>query len=398
MYRLTLWITLIAFALPTAALAKKLEKMDNEELIDALQTAKDEDDRADAAELLGERKVEAAIGPLAERCIEDEDDEVCKTSVRALVEIGTDEALTETVKILENADVDQDGREVALKQLLKNAPERADASIPACLATYRKLDNGFNKALIKGMVDRDLEQFADITVLIAKDETIKRLVRLAALEAAESFNHPMLFDAYIALLDDKDKKLRIKACQGLGRSGMPGSIVAPKLEDVAKNDEKGGVRGAAWKSLKKYTHKGLLPTIHWAVLNEKDPIAWTHAVEMLVALADASSLDTIHQVMLRDEYITTEGTVELIHLLVRIGDPSSEHPLASLEDRTKDNRVEDEAQLALKFFRDGKVGDGNVTPVITADVVLWDPDAEQPEVPTLKVEMDSNGVVVWIEE
>ncbi len=397
MHRLTLWIALTALALPCAATAKNLDKMDDDELIDELQTAKDEDDRADAAELLGERKVEAAIGPLAARCVEDEDEEVCNTAVRALVEIGTAEALDEAVKILENPEVDQDGRKVAAKQLLKEAPERAEANIPTCLAAYRKLDNDFAKVLLEGMADRDMESKSDIAVLIAKDETIKRPVRLAALETAEALNNPALFEAYLALLDDQDKKLRVQACEGLGRSGMPGAVVAPRLEDVARNDDKGDVRAAAWKSLKRYAHKGLLPTIHWAVLNEKHPVAWGHAVDLLVALADQSSLETIHQVMLRDEYITTEGTIALIHLLVRIGDPSSEHPLASLEDRTKDDAVEDEAELALKYFEEGKVGGAEIN-VISADMVLWDPDAEQPALPTLRVELDGNGMVVWVEE
>lgn len=392
------WTLVLVLAMPTMATAKKkLEKMSDAELIEVMVTAKDDDDREDAAELLGERGSEEAIDALGAVCTSDPEKGVCDTAVEALADIGGDVALGHLVNILQNDIVSDGSRKKALKQLLEEDASRADAPIPVVLGTYRKLEAAFTIALLKALVDRDLRDAADLTILVAKDRTLKRKPRLKALEAAESLNHPLLYDAYLSLLDDDDKKVRIQACKGLARSGMPGSVVAPALENVVRTDDKGGARAAALAALKYYAHPGLLPLIHTEVLNEKDPIAWSHAVDLLIALADASSVDTIHQVLRRDDNMVTEGVVALIHLLVRIGDPSSAHALESLEDRTKDDVVEDECEIALKHFQENP-NPGDYVPTVPAGIIIWDMSAPEPDVPTLAVEIDANGIAVWINE
>ncbi len=390
------WCLVAALVFPSAAVAKKLEKMSDAELIDVLQNSDDEDDREDAAELLGERGSEEAIEALGAVCTSDPEKSVCDTAVEALADIGGHTALGHLTGILSNDLVSDGSRKKALKQLLDEDASRVDKAVPVVLGTYRKLDNSFIIALLKALVDRDLRGAGDLTILIAKDRTIKRKPRLKALEAAESINHPLLYDAYLSLLDDDDKKVRISACKGLARSGMPGSVVAPALENVVRTDKKGGVRAAALAALKYYAHPGLLPLIHTEVLNEKDPIAWGHSVDLLIALADVSSVETIHQVLRRDDNMVTEGVVALIHLLVRIGDPSSAHALESLEDRTKDDVVEDECEIALKHFQEKDPAE--FVAVVPAGVIIWDTTAPEPELPTLAVEIDANGIAVWIND
>ena len=140
---------------------------------------------------------------------------------------------------------------------------------------------------------------------------------------------------------------------------------------MVRGDDKGDVRAQALKSLKFHAHPGLLPLIHTEVVAERHPIAWGHAVELLIALADASSVDTIHQVLLRDDNLPDEGVISLIHLLVRIGDPSSIHALRSLEARAT-GKVDSEAVIARKYLEGLTAQDtGSYTPPPT-DVVIWD--------------------------
>ncbi len=382
--------------LPAAAQAKKLDKLSCDELVEIMQTASDDDDRADAAEVLGEKGCDGAVEALARTCVDDDDNEVCNTAVSALAEIGSDEALQALVGVLENGEVHDGGRKKALNKLLDDEPSLADGAIPGVLGTYRKLDPPFTNRLLAAMVDRDLRDYGDLTILVATDRTLKTKVRKNALKAAESLNHPLLHDAHISLLDDSDKKLRIAACQGLGRTGLPSGTVAPALEKVVRGDDKGDVRAAALKSLKFHGHAGLLPLIHTEVLTEKHPIAWGHAVDLLIALADASSVDTVHQVLLRDDNLPDEGVIALIHLLVRIGDPSSIHALRSLEARVS-GTVDSEAVIARKYLESGAAdGAGSYTPPPT-DVVIWDGTTPD-DLPVLSVQLDANGIAVWIQE
>lgn len=265
-----------------------------------------------------------------------------------------------------------------------------------CWAPIASWAAPFTNRLLDVLVSRDLRDYGDLTILVASDRTLKTKVRKNALKAAEELSHPLLHEAYISLLDDSDKKLRIAACQGLGRTGLPSGVVAPALEQVVRNDDKGDVRAAALKSLKFHGHSGLLPLIHSEVLTEMHPIAWGHSVDLLIALADASSVDTIHQVLLRDDNLPDDGVIALIHLLVRIGDPSSIHALASLEARAT-GTVDSEAVIARKYLEsEAAAGAGSYTPPAT-EVILWD-GTTPADLPVLSVQLDANGVAVWIQE
>jgi len=386
----------MVLTVPTAAWAGKLDKKSCEELVEVMTTAGDEDDRADAAELLGEKGCSDAIGALAEACATDEDNEVCKTAVDALAELGSGDALDALQTVLLNNEVDDGCRKKALNKLFSDAPERVDGVVHEVLGHYRSLDQGFAIRLLEVLVARDLRQYGDLTVLITTDRTLKTKLRKKALKAAEDFSHPLLHDAYISLLDDKDKKLRVEACEGLGRSGMPSSVVAPALEQAVRTDEKGDVRAAALKALKLHAHADLLPLIHAEVLTEKHMIAWYHAVELLIAVGDETSLDTIHQVLLRDDNLTDEGVIALVHMLVRIGDPSSIHALQSLEARVT-GTVDREAVIAREYLESGQAQAGPYEPPVT-DVIVWTVSDPAPPLPTLAVQLDANGIVIWIDE
>ncbi len=387
----------LSLCLPSAASAAKLKKMSDPELAALVaDTGADEDDRVEAAELLADHRAVAQAGTMAQACSPTDIVNVCEHVLAALEDLEAEEAMVEVERILLIADLDDSMRHKALKILRKLEPYRLDVRVPQVIGEYRTLGAGFAVDLIEVLPERKLTDWQDITILIATDAGAKRRVRVAALEAAEAFEHPALYSAWMGLLDDEDKGIRARCATNLGRSGLPSSLVRPTLVDVVKTDDAGKVRAAALKSLRFHADPSLLPLLHDEVLNEKHPIAWGHAMELLEPLADASSVSTLCQLLGRQENLIEEGVIRIVHTLVRIGDPAAVPCLESLERATASGAVRAEARAAIDLLAVPVVQ--RVEVIDTWQVIelhVADPTEPEPEPFQLGVQLDASGMAVW---
>lgn len=373
--------------------AAPLKKMTDAELA-AVLVAPDTKAAEDAAELLGERRTPAAVTALGTACPPGANANVCEASLAALEAINSDAARAEVQKALETVGLADSARHKALKILKKQDRSRLAAAVPKVLTGYRSLDEGFAVATIEALADLGLRDHQDITVLIAKDGVAKRRVRVAALNAAEKLQHPALWTAYLELVTDTDVKLRINAAKGLGRSGIPGSVALPVLTRAARQDADGGVRAAAMNALRFYAYPGLLPTLHEAVLQERNIFAWNAAVELLMVLADKTSVPTLRQLL--DGELIAEGYVAIIHVLVRIGDPAAIPSLEALARRSEEPTVKEEAMAAVRFLKGPEPERVRIIETYTVvEVHHYDPVAPPPPMPVLSVAIGADGMAVW---
>jgi len=388
----------LAICLPSLASAKSLKRKNDRELVEILRNDSDHRQREEAAKLLGDRESAAAITYLSEAIFQDPDEGVRIRALGALEQIRTTEALDEVQAAFEHEELADKVQIKALKILRKHDAPRCDHGTPHHLSRYRNQEQAFVIELLKTMVIRDRTDARDIPLVIAMDRTAKRKIRVQALQTAEKLRHPNMHDAYLTMLDDPDKKVRIRSIEGLSRSGLPGSKVGPALTTVVRTDSDGNVRAKALKALKFYAHPNLLPMIHDEVLNEKNPVAWGHAMDLLESLADKSSLTTITILLGRDEYILEETVVKLILTTVRIGDPSVVPHLESLQARSQSLAVAEECKRAIKVLRGDQAERERVVSAWTApaDVIYYRVDVE-PQSPGLSVHIDDSGMIVNVD-
>ncbi|MFH1469202.1 MAG: HEAT repeat domain-containing protein [Pseudomonadota bacterium] len=388
---------LFLLALPSTALAGKLSKLSDPDLAKVVaDRAADEDDRVEAAELLAEHRALGQAAAMVAACTPEDIPNVCEHVLASLEDMKDEPAMAAVDQILMVPGLHDGLRDKALTILRKQDPERADPRVPVLLADYRKLDPGFAVALIEYLPQRHLTAWQDITILIATDQGAKRRLRVAALEAAEAFDHPALYDAWIGMLTDEDKKIRAKCAKELGRSGLPASLVRPALMNVVQTDEAGNVRAAALGSLRFYASPELLPLLHDEVLNEKNPIAWGQAMELLEPLADASSVSTLCQLLGMQANLIDEGVVRIIHTLVRIGEPTAVPCLEALERSTQSEPVRAEARAAIMLLggpTQARFDAMNAWNVI--EIHVLDPVAPEPAPVHLGVTLDATGMAVW---
>jgi hypothetical protein len=387
----------LALLLPTTASSAKLKNMSDAELAKLVaDTSADEDDRVEAAHMLAENQAVDQVATMAAACAPGDIENVCEHVLAAYEHMQDDAAMAQVEVALMSPDLHDGLRHKALKILRELAPYRADVRVPQVLGEYRSLGAGFASDLVSYLPERKLTDWQDITILIATDAGAKRRVRIAALEAAESFDHPALYHAWIALFDDEDKKIRARCATELGRSGLPSSLVRPTLMEVARSDDAGKVRAAALKSLRFHADPSLLPLLHHAALNEQNPIAWGHAMELLEPLADASSVDTLCQLLGRQENLLEEGVIRIVHTLVRIGEPAALPCLEALARATASDAVKREAQAAIDLMaapaaqqQEAMAGWGVI------EIHLADPAQPEPEPFELGVQLDAEGAAVW---
>ena len=300
--------------------------------------------------------------------------------------------------------LDDSLRHKALKILTELDPYRTDVRVPVLLGDYRKFASGFAADLVAYLPQRELDDWRDITILIATDQGAKRRVRLEALEAAEAFDHPALHDAWLSLLSDEDNRVRARCAKNLGRSGLPAALVRPALMEVVREDKAGTVRAAALHSLRFYACPELLPLLHEEALGEPHPVAWGRAMELLEPLADQSSIPTLCQLLQRQQNLTQDGVIRIIHAMVRIGEPDklevTDHDMVTalevLERATASERVRIEARAAMDLL--AKPEPQRVQSVSSWDVLeihLVDPAEPAPEPFELGVSLDANGMAVW---
>jgi len=384
----------ILLALPGSALAGKLSDPDLAKLV--ADPAADEDERVEAAELLAEHRALDQAALMVAACAPQDLPNVCEHVLAALEDMKGEPAMVAVDQALMVPGLDDGLRAKALTILRKQDPERADPRVPRLLTEYRKLEPGFATDLISYLPERHLTAWQDITILIATDSGAQRRVRVAALDAAEAFQHPALYDAWLGMLTDEDKKIRARCAKELGRSGLPASLVRPALMNVVQTDENGNVRAAALGSLRFYAGPELLPLLHTEVLHEKNPLAWGQAMELLEPLADASSVGTLCQLLAMQANLIDDGVVRIVHTLVRIGDPKAVPCLEALERGTSSEPVRVEARAAIDLLggpSQARSSAMNAWSVV--EIHMIDPAAPEPPPVQLGVSLDAAGAAVW---
>jgi hypothetical protein len=388
--------TLIALlALSPAALAKSTTKMTEAELIDTLQHHKSTKQREKAADELGERRAVGALDALGAACAPQEHVFVCEHALWALEKFKTPDGNARIEAILLDTSMQEYRRKMAMRVLARADRARLGLIAPIVLSNFRSMEGDFVAPLVEAMVEGGNTAAADLTILIATDLGTDRRGRIAALDAAEAFRHPRLYEAQMSLLRDEDKKIAIRCAKDLGRSGLPHQEVVPALLDAARGSDKGDVRAAAWGSLRKYASPELLPAVHTAITTEMNILALGHVYILFEALADQSSVPVLSN-LVRNEKLPAETSISLIHTAIRIGDPAVIPSLQTLADLTQEPQVRTEALAAIDLLRgpqDALVMYVGALPML--DVSFLDLSVQVPVAPPLAVAVDANGSVSW---
>jgi hypothetical protein len=382
---------------PSLALAKKpkTKGLSDADLIKML-SHDDEDYREAAAELLGEHKSDDAIPALTKLAIEDKESDVYVQAMWALEEIDTDAAWDGLQTIFETPEATEDIRQKALRKLMDKKLERADNGVPYYLLNYKDNSNPFNNQLLDALVKLDRKDMRDLPMLMVRDTRLKRPVRVNALDAVEALKHPGVVEAYIALLDDEDKKIKMRCIKGLSRAGLPADRVGPPLEEVVRTDKMGDVRAAALSALKMYVYPELLALVQPLVTTEKHPMAWANAVEIFAAVADSSSMGTLQRLLGPEMSVGDNYLVLLIQTAVRLGDPTIVPTLEGLRDRTESTEVAAECKNAIRLLSPEAKAE-RVTVVqsyVVPGVVYYDTAAVTYVAPEVSMTVSDSGTVV----
>ncbi len=391
----------LALIVPSLAFAKKpkLKDRDEGELIELLSDS-DKRMREAAAKELGHRKVDAAIDPLAKLTIEDDDSDVYVQAMWALERIGGDRGWAALQMIFETPEASEDVRRKILKKLMAKQMDRADNGVPYYLLNYKKNGVGFNVQLLKALQTLDRRDMRDLPMLIVRDRRQKRKVRVAALDAIEGLKHPGVTEAYLALLDDSDKKIKLRCIKGLSRAGLPADRVGPALEEVVRTDKQGDVRAAALAALKFYLYPELLPLVQALATSERHPMAWFHSVDMLAVLADEGSIPTIERLIGPDMYLGDGQVVHLLHALVRIGNPRVIPAIEGHMSRTESADVITECKAAIRLLSPEAASE-RVTIINTytppAEVVIYDSTAVTYGGLDLGMSVGADGAIVGVD-
>lgn len=384
----------LALSLALPAHAKNPKKMTDDELVATLASGSSKD-KEKAADEVGERRIPSAIDALRDVCTPQENTPACEHAIWALEKYKSPESHAALGEIVRDRTLETWFRQIALRTLRRENQTLLGSIALDVLAEFRNLDAPFAKNLVEALVDGANVGARDLTILIAKDIGTKRPVRLAALRAAETFKHPRLYEAYVALLSDDDKKVKIQAIDGLATGGYPPSAVVPGLLEVAENDDKGDVRAKAWNALRKYASPTLVPALNRRVTTEPNLFALIPVFQLFAALADETSLAPLQQ-MLRRVDLGDEGLIDLIHAAIRIGDASSVPSLEFLRDNTESQPVRDEAQRAIDLLRGPDTARFDLIaswPML--DIIRVDLNAPAPEPPGLSVTLGADGRVVY---
>jgi HEAT repeat protein len=395
MNRVLLFVVALGLLAPQPAVAKSLKKMSGSELVDVLLYSNSSSKRVAAAVLLGERRAEVGIGALGTVCIDDVS--LCEVAVDALGDMNLAEARDELEGFLLSDDVPDAQRARALAIVLDQEPERLDPILDLLAGRYRRVSPALAIDFLQAIARRDLADLGDFAVFIAMDTEADRMLRLVALDTAEQFDHPRLYQAYIAFLKDEEKSVRVRCAESLGGRGYPGAAVVAALTDVVYTDSAGPVRAAAMMSLRFYTHPGLLDLVHKEVIDESDPVAWATAMVMLEALADHSSVLIIDRLIKQRAGLPDQTILSLIYVLVRIGDTACVSVLHTISTHTSNTMLIQEARGGIQML---DAPDDQRLAAISrwrfgVGTYRWDPRNPRPLPPELAVALGGDDLLVW---
>jgi len=372
------------------ALAKSPKKMSDGELLTELTDGDKAAKRVAAAEELGARRQGAA--QLGGVCGADPEAEVCDAAISALVAQNATEGWEQLQSVFERSAASPEARLRALSILLEESPSHFDDAAPRMTAIYRGLSPALGEALFKGVNARKLSALDDAVLFASLDTTVDRSVRLAALDAADTFNHARLYETYVSFLKDKDRDLRVRCAEGLGDSSLPGSVVVPALEYAAGDDPEGSVRAAAMVSLRQFAHTELLADlIHDRLVNDSHPYAWESNLELLVILADESSLKPMYKALDEQEYMKPEYQKRMVSLIASMDNFESLGPIRALEQRHQGTPIAEHCREVQPIIDDEFQQYERPKPAVEFNV--WVPGSPDPHVPALQVQMGSNNAL-----
>ena len=400
MFRASLSLmTLALLCLPAQGEAKPLKQLTDAELVEVLLQSPGVKKREEAARLLGERRSAIATDALGRACLDDREGEVCDIALDALMQIESLESSHQLEVIVGSDAVEPHRRSAALAVLGAKDPDRLDSLVPAVLAHYRALEPSLACELVEALTERELIDHADMAVFIAADSLAIRPLRLAALDAAVAFDPPCLYIAYMGLLQDEEKRIRVQCAKGLGNTAYPGEVVVPPLQRSVQTDSAAPVRTAALTSLRYFGHPGLLPVIHEVLLHETNPTTWATALVMLEALADVTSVRVVEKLLQRDELQNDQIMIRLIRIMVMIGEPSTAPVLDVVACRSGSREVAGAAVAGAQLldYDDGVRLQALSSWRMGVGVYRWDPAAERPDPPTLAYRLDENELLVRID-
>jgi len=395
------FLSSVALLLSTPAQAKSFKKMTNAELVEIIQTNNRTSKRLSAIDELAQRGASQSSQALANRCHEDPNPAICTRVVAALDQINDENSNAQLLRILQQGAAPLIDRQRALTLLVAKDKARIQKALPALLQSYRTQPPPLGAALVQAIVTLNQGELADLSVLIAKDSAANRPIRLAALKTTEHFKPPRIWAAWIGMLDDPNSRVRAHCVTELGSENLPSTLVEPVLRKVLTQDVEGNVRAAAAKSLAHYAHSGLLPDLHAAVANERHPVAWKASLDLLLPLADTSSIPSLTQILERDRARRTQPAVLeiVVRKLARIGDRSVIQYIYEVEQNQQGTGFAGVCRAAVKSLEAEDFDREVALKALKKDPELplhhWDKSQADPVFPPLRVELSAEGQVVY---
>lgn len=383
------------------AQAKSVKKMTVAELVEVVETNKRISKRMGAIDELANRGASSATQSLANRCHQDPNPEICTRVVVALEQMDNEAANQQLLRILEQSAAPLVDRQQALRILVAKDKLGIRKAMPQLLQAYRTQPAQLGADLVRAIVTLDQKDLADLSVLIAKDTGANRPIRLAALKTAEHFKPPRLWAAWLGLLDDPDSRVRAHCAAKLGRDGLPPSLVEPALRKVFNQDVEGNVRAAAAKSLARYAHAGLLPDLHTAVVKERHPVNWKASLDLLLPLANASSIPTLTQILKPDRARRIQISVleVVVRKLARIGDESVIQYIYAVEQNKQGTEFARVCRAAVKSLKTEDLDREVALSALKKDPEItlysWDKSQPDPVFAPLSVALSAEGQVVY---
>jgi HEAT repeat protein len=396
MRTLTTFFGILCLLAPSVAHAKRIDKMSTGELIAELKNSDKPERRVQAAQRLGETGAREATAALGSVCSTQPPSELCVASVSALSDLGTTEAITRVQKILELESAPSQGRRQALTVLMQADQNRLRESIPMLFSVYSSLSTELLSELMVSARLLELSELADAAVFIASDGKLDLAARVSALDTAEHFGPPRLFEAHKSLLSAQDSKLRARCAESLGAPGLPASTLVPLLKQVVRQDPEGYVRSSAIEALAHYTHPDLLSLLHERLHVDRHPVAFQTMLDLAVTLSDKSSVPHLSQLLEEYSQMRKEQIEIVVQKLAHLGDPSAIPSIFIVEQRHQGTELAKLCRTVVTALEtdlfDAETMLTNVPDNPRLPIVPWNPKLPDAQIPSLTVQGTSKGL------
>lgn len=391
---ITSLLLLGSLAAPPAE-AARLKKMSDDQVVVVLREDDKTETRVEAAVELGLRRSALGVPYLGAACERDPELVVCEAAVSSLEVIQSAESRAELQQLMENEEIDESQRLRAIVILADQDPDRLQQSLPRLVARYSHQPEALGASVFLQVRELELTQLDDAALFVASDADALRGTRLSAMATAEAFGHARLHEAWLVNLPrDPDRGVRQHCAEELGRPGLPGSTVVPALTLAVERDKEGAVRAAALTSLLQYAHDGLLPMLHDQIVQEKHPYAWAASLNLLLPLANSSSIKPISKRLEESERMKTADLKRIVELFVRFQDPAVVQPLLALEQRHQGSELAEQIREALALYEDeDRLAQAASMWRPRVDFTPWVPGSTDPTFPDLTVEMGPGKVL-----